>query len=139
MDAPPASTGDLAYSLVRVLDDDGNATGPWAPQIGTDQLRAGMRAMLKTRAYDARMLIAQRQKKISFYMQSLGEEAIGCAHAMALDPGDMNFPTYRQQSLLLARDDAPMDRAMLSRDRSTASFASQPNTWLVLPAFPYFS
>jgi hypothetical protein len=32
--------------------------------------------MLKTRVFDARMLIAQRQKKLSFYMQSLGEEAI---------------------------------------------------------------
>jgi 2-oxoisovalerate dehydrogenase E1 component alpha subunit len=54
------------------------------------------------------MLVAQRQKKTSFYMQSLGEEAIGCAHEMALEPGDMNFPTYRQQSLLLVHDEAPM-------------------------------
>ena len=61
--------------------------------------------MLRTRAFDARMLIAQRQKKISFYMQALGEEAIAVAHAQALQPGDMNFPTYRQQGLLLCRDD----------------------------------
>jgi 2-oxoisovalerate dehydrogenase E1 component alpha subunit len=54
------------------------------------------------------MLIAQRQKKMSFYMQSLGEEAIGTAHTMALKDGDMCFPTYRQQSLLLARDDVSM-------------------------------
>ena len=59
---------------------------------------------LRTRAFDARMLIAQRQKKISFYMQSLGEEAIGAAHALALAEGDMCFPTYRQQSLLMARE-----------------------------------
>jgi 2-oxoisovalerate dehydrogenase E1 component alpha subunit len=64
--------------------------------------------MVRTRVFDARMLVAQRQKKTSFYMQSLGEEAIGCAHEMALERGDMNFPTYRQQSLLLAHDDAPM-------------------------------
>ena len=64
--------------------------------------------MLKTRAFDARMLIAQRQKKMSFYMQCLGEEAIACAHAMALADGDMCFPTYRQQGLLLARDDVNM-------------------------------
>ena len=62
--------------------------------------------MMKTRIFDARMLIAQRQKKISFYMQCLGEEAIGTAHALALEPGDMCFPTYRQQGLLLARDDS---------------------------------
>ncbi|HVP87819.1 MAG TPA: thiamine pyrophosphate-dependent dehydrogenase E1 component subunit alpha, partial [Casimicrobiaceae bacterium] len=71
-------------------------------------LKKGLRAMLRTRMFDARMLTAQRQKKMSFYMQSLGEEAIGSAHSMALADGDMCFPTYRQQSLLLARDDAPI-------------------------------
>ncbi|MGZ5684111.1 MAG: thiamine pyrophosphate-dependent dehydrogenase E1 component subunit alpha, partial [Usitatibacter sp.] len=50
------------------------------------------------------MVIAQRQKKLSFYMTSLGEEAIGTAHSLALKDGDMNFPTYRQQSLLMARE-----------------------------------
>ena len=60
--------------------------------------------MLKTRIFDGRMLTAQRKKKISFYMQSLGEEAIGSAHALALEQGDMCFPTYRQQSILLARE-----------------------------------
>ena len=108
VDAAPVDTSDLAFSLVRVLDDDGRAVGPWAPQLDAQQLRRGLRAMMKTRAYDARMLIAQRQKKISFYMQCLGEEAIATAQAMALAPGDMCFPTYRQQGLLLARDDIDM-------------------------------
>jgi 2-oxoisovalerate dehydrogenase E1 component alpha subunit len=108
VDASPADTSDLAYSLVRVLDGDGRAVGPWAPQVGPELLRTGLRAMMKTRAYDARMLIAQRQKKISFYMQCLGEEAIATAHALALQPGDMCFPTYRQQGLLLVRDDISM-------------------------------
>ena len=77
-----------------------------------EQLERGLRAMLKTRVFDARMLIAQRQKKISFYMQCLGEEAIATAHALALQPGDMCFPTYRQQGLLLARDDVDMVEMM---------------------------
>lgn len=105
VDASPAGTSDLAYSLVRVLDDEGRAVGPWVPPVEPQRLRQGLRAMMKTRIYDARMLIAQRQKKISFYMQCLGEEAIATAHALALQPGDMCFPTYRQQGLLLARDD----------------------------------
>jgi len=37
-------------------------------------------------------------------MQSLGEEAIGSAQALALNTDDMCFPTYRQQSILMARD-----------------------------------
>ena len=108
VDATAAQTMGLAFTLIRVLDDDGNAVGPWKPDLAPDQLRAGLRAMMKTRAYDARMQIAQRQKKISFYMQCLGEEAIAVAHAQALQPGDMNFPSYRQQGLLLAREDIDM-------------------------------
>jgi len=104
LDVLPSDTGDLAYALVRVLDDEGNAVGPWVAEIDPQLLRRGMRAMMKTRIFDARMVIAQRQKKMSFYMQSLGEEAIGTAHALALQEGDMCFPTYRQQSLLMARD-----------------------------------
>lgn len=104
IDVLPAETSDLTFALVRVLDDDGHAVGPWAPQIELATVRAGLRAMMKTRIFDARMLIAQRQKKISFYMQSLGEEAIGTAQALALNVDDMCFPTYRQQSILMARN-----------------------------------
>jgi 2-oxoisovalerate dehydrogenase E1 component alpha subunit len=103
VDSTPSQTSDLAYTLVRVLDDEGRAVGPWAPQVDAEVLRNGLRAMLTTRIFDARMVIAQRQKKMSFYMQSLGEEAIGVAHALALEPGDMCFPTYRQQGILIAR------------------------------------
>ena len=113
VDVSPADTGDLAQALVRVLDDDGRAVGPWVPEdLTPERRRRGLAAMLKTRAFDARMLIAQRQKKTSFYMQSLGEEAIGSGQSFALESGDMCFPTYRQQSLLLARDDVSMVEMM---------------------------
>jgi len=105
VEASPADTSDLAYSLVRVLDDEGRALGPWDPKVTPERLRTGLRAVMKTRIYDARMLIAQRQKKISFYIGCLGEEAIAVAQALALQPGDMCFPTYRQPGLLLARED----------------------------------
>lgn len=107
-DCPAAETADLAQHLVRVLDEDGQAVGPWAPALHPERLRRGLRAMMKTRIFDARMLVAQRQKKLSFYMQCLGEEAIAVAHALALEDGDMCFPTYRQQGLLLSRDDISM-------------------------------
>jgi 2-oxoisovalerate dehydrogenase E1 component alpha subunit len=105
IDIRHGDTQDLANGLVRVLDDVGRAVGPWVPEVDSTRLRAGLRAMMRTRTFDARMVIAQRQKKLSFYVQSLGEEAIGVAHSFALRAGDMCFPTYRQQSLLLSRDD----------------------------------
>ncbi len=108
VDVAAAQTNDLAFALIRVLDDSGQAVGPWAPPMDVALKRRGLRAMMLTRAFDARMLIAQRQKKMSFYMQCLGEEAIACAHALALSQGDMCFPTYRQQGLLLTRDDNSM-------------------------------
>jgi 2-oxoisovalerate dehydrogenase E1 component alpha subunit len=112
VDVAALDTADLAYTLVRVLDDEGRAVGPWAPEVDVAVLRRGLVAMLRLRAFDARMLIAQRQKKISFYMQALGEEAVATAHAFAIRPGDMCFPTYRQHGLLLARDDIPMVEMM---------------------------
>jgi 2-oxoisovalerate dehydrogenase E1 component alpha subunit len=104
VDAAAADMRDLAYTLIRVLDDDAVAKGPWTPSLDADALRLGLRAMLKTRAYDARMMKLQRQGLTSFYMQSTGEEAIACAFQTALNKGDMNFPTYRQQGLLIAQD-----------------------------------
>jgi len=95
---------DLAYSIVRVLNRQGEAIGPWAEGLDPDFLKGGLRAMMKTRAYDARMIMAQRQGKTSFYMQCTGEEAIACAFQTTLEKGDMNFPTYRQQGLLIAQD-----------------------------------
>ena len=92
----------MAFSMVRVLDDHHDAVGPWAGTLDADQLVTGLRDMLLVRAFDARMLRSQRQGKTSFYMQSLGEEAIACAFRKAQRAGDMNFPTYRQQGLLLA-------------------------------------
>src|SRR5215470_12602000 len=103
IDALPSQTSDLAYSLERVLDDEGRAVGPWTPEVETSLLVNGLRAMLIARVYDARMLTAQRQRKMSFYMQSLGEEATCIGQTLALEPDDMCFPTYRQQGILIAR------------------------------------
>jgi 2-oxoisovalerate dehydrogenase E1 component alpha subunit len=103
IDADPSEMRDLAYSMIRVLDDDGSATGPWIPDLEPDALYHGLRAMVMTRTYDDRMLMAQRQGKTSFYMRCTGEEAIAVGHALELDRDDMFFPTYRNQGWLIAR------------------------------------
>src|SRR5262245_257170 len=93
---------DFEQRLIRVLDDDGRAVGPWVEALPDGALLDGLRHMLLVREFDRRMLTAQRQGKTSFYMQSTGEEAVACAFQAALRDGDMNFPTYRQQGLLVA-------------------------------------
>ena len=96
----------MRKQLVRVLDDEGHAVGEWVPDLSPERLIVGLTDMLRVRAFDARMLRAHRQGKISFYVQSLGEEAIACGQRRALhrdghEP-DMHFPTYRLPGLLVA-------------------------------------
>jgi 2-oxoisovalerate dehydrogenase E1 component alpha subunit len=95
---------DLGEELIRVLDDAGVARGPWRQDEEPEALRLGLRAMILTRAYDARMLVMQRQGHASFYMPCTGEEAVACAAQAALGAGCMHFPTYRQQGLLIAQN-----------------------------------
>ena len=102
VDVDPSEIRDLAYSIIRVLNRQGEAVGPWAGTLTEEELLEGLRHMMRLRAFDARMLTAQRQGKTSFYMQHMGEEAVSCAFRRALEPGDMNFPTYRQAGLLIA-------------------------------------
>jgi 2-oxoisovalerate dehydrogenase E1 component alpha subunit len=101
--ASAAETVPLTTALIRVLDDGGQAVGPWDPKLDPDTLRKILRDMVLQRIFDDRMYRAQRQGKTSFYMKATGEEAIAITAAAALDREDMHFPTYRQQGLLIAR------------------------------------
>ncbi|MCD2323241.1 3-methyl-2-oxobutanoate dehydrogenase (2-methylpropanoyl-transferring) subunit alpha [Sphingomonas sp. IC-56] len=116
VDVPPAGSArrpdtadkadsfhELAYTLVRVLDENGQAVGPWDPKLDPETLRKMLRSMALTRAFDERMFRAQRQGKTSFYMKSTGEEAVSVAAAMAMAFDDMCFPSYRQQGILITR------------------------------------
>ncbi|MEJ2411352.1 MAG: 3-methyl-2-oxobutanoate dehydrogenase (2-methylpropanoyl-transferring) subunit alpha [Novosphingobium sp.] len=96
-------TWPLTTDLIRVLDDDGQAVGPWNPHLDPETLRRILRMMALTRAFDDRMYRGQRQGKTSFYMKSTGEEAISVASAFALAEDDMVFPSYRQQGILISR------------------------------------
>ncbi len=104
VDVSPEEIRDLAYGIIRVLDDAGAAVGPWDEALDSATAIRGLRYMMKTRVYDQRMVMAQRQGKTSFYMQCTGEEAVAVAQQMALQLGDMHFPTYRQQGLLIAAE-----------------------------------
>ncbi len=93
----------LASGLVRVLDDNDKAVGSWNPELPAADLLSALRLMSLTRVFDERMHRMQRQGRISFYVQSLGEEAISIGQGMALSAGDMLFPSYRNQGLFISR------------------------------------
>jgi 2-oxoisovalerate dehydrogenase E1 component alpha subunit len=103
-DAKAADIEYLALELVRVLDDDHVAQGPWDPKMDLETQIRALRLMVLTRALDDRMQRMQRQGKITFYMQALGEEAVSIGQGLAFEPGDMLFPAYRNQGLYIMRD-----------------------------------
>lgn len=102
-DAPAQDIETLAHQLVRVLDDEGRALGEWNPKLSAEQLLEALRLMVLTRQLDNRMQLMQRQGKVSFYIQCLGEEAISIGQGMVFQPQDMMFPSYRNQGLFILR------------------------------------
>ncbi|HLF30345.1 MAG TPA: thiamine pyrophosphate-dependent enzyme [Xanthomonadales bacterium] len=94
----------LANGLVRVLDEEHVAQGPWNPRLDASTLLEALRLMMLVRQYDDRMQRMQRQGKITFYMQSLGEEAVSIGAGLALRSSDMLFPSYRNQGLYILRE-----------------------------------
>ena len=87
VDVAPEKIRELAFEFIRVLDRDSQAVGPWAGLLSDAELLDGLRHMMTLRAFDARMQMAQRQGKTSFYMQHMGEEAVSCAFRKALARG----------------------------------------------------
>lgn len=109
---PLASVADLndhAHGLVRVLDDEGHALGPWDPALPAARLRNALELMVRVRQFDSRMMKMQRQGKLSFYLESKGEEAVAIGAGLALHPEDLLFPYYRQQGLMLCRGATILD------------------------------
>jgi 2-oxoisovalerate dehydrogenase E1 component alpha subunit len=102
-DARTRDIEHLSSGLIRVLDDDHTAKGPWKPNFDANELQVGLRWMLLNRVFDERMWQIQRQGRISFYIQATGEEAVSIAQGMALRPSDMCFPSYRNQGLYMYR------------------------------------
>src|SRR5271157_3548412 len=60
VDTDPEAIRDLAFSIIRVLNRDGQAVGPWAGLLSEGELLEGLRHMMTLRTFDARMLMAQR-------------------------------------------------------------------------------
>ena len=102
-DSSEQTLRELPYDLIRTLDDDGTAKGEWLPELKDGDLTLALETMMLNRAFDARMFVAQRQGKTSFFMKTSGEEALGVVPSLALRQDDMCFPTYRMVGWLLAR------------------------------------
>ena len=102
---PQFTNGDeFSIPTYRLLQEDGTlCEGAEAPLLERDKALRIYRAMVFTRILDERMMAAQRQGRLSFYMQCTGEEAAVIGSAAALDDHDVIMAQYREQGALAYR------------------------------------
>ncbi|KAL3721428.1 hypothetical protein ACJRO7_033858 [Eucalyptus globulus] len=88
----------------RVLDEDGQPLVHGSFVQVSEQVAVRMYSeMVTLQTMDNIFYEAQRQGRISFYVTSIGEEAINIASAAALTFDDLVFPQYREPGVLLWR------------------------------------
>jgi 2-oxoisovalerate dehydrogenase E1 component alpha subunit len=95
---------DLPIPTLEILRADGELyPGAEAPDLPRERALEVYRAMLFTRVLDERMVGAQRQGRLSFYLTCTGEEAAVTGSAAAFQPRDMIMGQYREQAALRLR------------------------------------
>jgi len=96
--------GLIDIPMLQILKPDGTLhEQAKEPEIDQDTARKMYDTMEYIRVLDERMVGAQRQGRISFYLASTGEEAAAVGSAAALQPQDMIMSQYREQGALAYR------------------------------------
>nr|WP_050795181.1 thiamine pyrophosphate-dependent dehydrogenase E1 component subunit alpha [Idiomarina sp. A28L] len=94
----------LNIPMYQLLKEDGSVhKGAELPDISKELALKMFDTMQFIRVLDERMIAAQRQGRISFYLSSLGEEAAAIGSAAALKFEDMIMGQYREQGSLAFR------------------------------------
>lgn len=94
----------LNIPMYQLLKEDGTVhKGAELPEIDKELALKMFSTMQFIRVLDERMIAAQRQGRISFYLSSLGEESAAIGSAAALKFEDMIMGQYREQGSLAFR------------------------------------
>ena len=95
---------NLQIPTLRILQADGSVIkGAQSPEITQELAQKIYRDMVYTRILDERMVGAQRQGRLSFYLTCTGEEASVAGTAAAFEQNDMIMGQYREQVALRFR------------------------------------
>ncbi len=107
---PIDRVAEFSIELTRYLAPDGHPLGPM-PEFATNpaDLVPLYRAMLLTRAFDAKAVTLQRTGRLGTFASSLGQEAVGVGAASAMTPDDLLLPSFRDQAAQLWRGVTPVE------------------------------
>ena len=96
--------------FTRYLAADGTLTMALPEFAGApDALERLYRAMLLTRAFDAKAVALQRTGRLGTYASSLGQEAVAVGVADAMRADDVLLPSFREQGAQLVRGVTPLE------------------------------
>ena len=96
--------GLIEIPMLQLLDENGHETNKeQSPEISETTAKRISSTMQYIRLLDERMVGAQRQGRISFYLACTGEEASTVGSAAALSENDMIMSQYREQGALAYR------------------------------------
>lgn len=96
--------GLIDIPMLQLLDENGQETNSKeSPNLDEATAKKISSTMQYIRLLDERMVGAQRQGRISFYLACTGEEASTVGSAAALSPNDMIMSQYREQGALAYR------------------------------------
>ena len=97
-------TQDLSIPTLSILAMDGSIR-PDAVESSMDKTTATKiyRDMVYIRVLDQRMIAAQRQGRLSFYLTCTGEEAAVVGSVAGFESQDMIMSQYREQAALRYR------------------------------------
>jgi 2-oxoisovalerate dehydrogenase E1 component len=99
---PSESEMTSKTSALQVIDRKGQLVGE-DPRLDPDLYQQMYRNMVLTRELDRRMLALQRQGRIGTYAMLEGQEAVQIGSALALEPDDFVFPSYREHGVQVTR------------------------------------
>ena len=95
---------NLRIPTLKILQADGvEFEDAMAVHLNKDTALHSYKTMQYIRILDERMVAAQRQGRLSFYITCTGEEAAVVGSAAALQPTDMIMGQYREQAALRYR------------------------------------
>ena len=90
------------FETLRIIDEQGRLVGE-DPGLDPELYQQMYRNMVLARELDRRMLVLQRQGRIGTYAMLEGQEAVQIGSALAMEPNDFVFPSYREHGVLITR------------------------------------
>eukprot|EP00916_Digyalum_oweni_P001512 GHVL01002913.1.p1 GENE.GHVL01002913.1~~GHVL01002913.1.p1 ORF type:complete len:430 (+),score=84.93 GHVL01002913.1:41-1330(+) len=89
--------------IFRVLDYEGNLEAGWELPFPLEELKEALEFMIRLSVWDDMFYNIQRQGRISFYIQNMGEEGAQTGIGKALTHEDMIFGQYRELGVLMLK------------------------------------